>query len=52
MKLNYLLCTLHHDLIELGHFFEAIAFKLLSNSAKDPVLKIVLLNTFLKYKAS
>ena len=30
--------TLHHNLIELGHFFAAIALQLLSYFAKYPVL--------------
>ena len=30
VKLDYSLRTLHHNLIELGHFFAAIALQLLS----------------------
>ena len=47
-----LLRTLHHNLIELGHFFAAIALQLISYFTKYPVLLRIKITTLLKYKVN
>ena len=52
IKLDYSAAYLHHNLIELGHFFAAIALLLLSYFAKYPVLSRIWITTLLKYKVN
>ena len=50
MKLDYSAAYLANNLIELGHFFEAIALQLLSYYAK--YTKNLVFTTLLKYKVN